>query len=67
MLKIVYPVCCGIDVHKIFVIACIASTNEVGITNYQTKRFSTFTKGLKELSAWLLQNSCKDVCMESTG
>lgn len=67
MLKIVYPVCCGIDVHKTFVIACIASTNEVGITNYQTKRFSTFTKGLKELSAWLLQNSCKDVCMESTG
>ncbi|MFC4767326.1 hypothetical protein [Effusibacillus consociatus] len=25
-LKIVYPVCCGIDVHKTFVVACIAST-----------------------------------------
>jgi hypothetical protein len=24
-LKIVYPVCCGIDVHKTFVVACIAS------------------------------------------
>jgi len=67
MLKIVYPICCGIDVHKTFVVACIASTNEVGITTYQVKRFSTFTKGLKELSAWLMQNSCKDVCMESTG
>lgn len=67
MFKIVYPTCCGIDVHKTFVIACIASTNEVGITNYQMKRFSTFTKGLRELAEWLKVNSCKDVCMESTG
>ena len=67
MLKIVYPICCGIDVHKTFVVACIASTNEVGITAYQIKRFSTFTKGLRDLSAWLMQNSCRDVCMESTG
>jgi transposase len=67
MFKIVYPTCCGIDVHKTFVIACIASTNEVGITSYQMKRFSTFTKGLRELSDCLNVNSCKDVCMESTG
>ena len=67
MLKIVYPICCGIDVHKTFVIACIASTNEVGITKYQSKRFSTFTKGLRELREWLLSNSCINVCMESTG
>ena len=44
MLKIVYPVCCGIDVHKQFVVVTIASTNERSITTYQTKRFSTFTK-----------------------
>ena len=31
-LKIVYPVCCGIDVHKTFVVACIASTNSKGVT-----------------------------------
>lgn len=67
MLKIVYPICCGIDVHKTFVVACIASTNEVGITTYKSKRFSTFTSGLRELSTWLSQHSCKDVCMESTG
>lgn len=67
MLKIVYPICCGIDVHKTFVIACIASTNEVGITKCQSKRFSTFTKDLHELREWLLTNSCVNVCMESTG
>ena len=26
-LKIVYKICCGIDVHKTFVVACIASTD----------------------------------------
>ena len=66
-LKVVYPVCCGIDVHKTFVVACIASTNSKSITTYKRHRFSTFTKGLYELSQWLSQNDCNDVCMESTG
>ena len=42
MLKIVYPICCGIDVHKKFVIATIGTTNKSGITEYQTKQFSTY-------------------------
>ena len=66
-LKIVYQICCGIDVHKTFVVACIASTNKQGVTTYKRHRFSTFTQGLKELLQWLLDNHCKDVCMESTG
>lgn len=67
MLKIVYPVCCGMDVHKSFVVACIASTDEQGVTTYKSKRFSTFTGDLRRCAAWLAENSCKDVCMESTG
>jgi len=66
-LKIVYKVCCGIDVHKTFVVACIASTNKQGVTTYKSHRFSTYTKGLKELLKWLLESNSKDVCMESTG
>ena len=66
MLKIVYPICCGLDVHRDFVYACVAAT-ENGVTSYKSHRFSTFTKGLRELLSWLLQNNCKDVCMESTG
>jgi transposase len=65
-LKIVHPICCGIDVHKTFVVACIASTYK-GVTTYKRHRFSTFTQGLKELSQWLCENNCKEVCMESTG
>ena len=61
MLKIIYPICCGLDVHKDFVYACIATT-ENGVTTYKSHRFSTFTKGLRELLSWLLSNNCKDVC-----
>lgn len=48
-LKIVYKICCGIDVHKTFVVACIASTDNKGITSYESHRFSTYTSGLKDL------------------
>ena len=67
MLKIVYPICCGMDVHKSFLVACIASTNNQGVTTYVSKRFSTFTGDLRKCSAWLANHNCKDVCMESTG
>lgn len=62
-----YPICCGIDVHKSFVVAVIAHTNDEGITEYIRHRFSTFTNSLKELAQWLEYHSCFDVFMESTG
>ena len=67
MLKIVYPICCGMDVHKSFIVACIASTNDKGVTTYKSKRFSTFTNDLCFCAKWLAENNCQDVCMESTG
>ena len=66
-LKIVYPICCGMNVRGDFVIACIATTNVQGVTEYQSRRFSTYTEELRELKAWLDDNNGKDVCMESTG
>ncbi len=66
-LKIVYPICCGMDVHRDFVIACIASTNAKGVTDYASKRFSTYSGGLRDLRDWLAERGCRDVCMESTG
>ena len=67
MLKIVYPICCGMDVHKDFLVACIASTNQQSVTSYKSRRFSTFTGDLRLCAQWLAENDCKDVCMESTG
>lgn len=66
-LKIVYKICCGIDIHKNFVVACIAKTDMQGVTTYERHHFSTYTKGLKQLLKWLLDRNCKDVCMEYTG
>lgn len=66
-LKIVYKICCDIDVHKTFVAACIASTDSKGVTIYEHHRFSTYTRGLKVLLQWLLKHNCRDVCTESTG
>jgi len=67
MPKIVYPICCGMDIHKSFVVACIASTDDKLVTTYKSKRFSTFTGDLRRLAAWLMENKCNDVCMESAG
>ena len=67
MLTIVFPICCGMDVHKSFVVACVASTDSKGVTTYKKKRFSTFNGDLHRCADWLQENNCVDVCMESTG
>jgi len=67
MLKILHLVCCGIDVHKKFVVATIATTGINNITTYETRQFSTYTSELIKLREWLSLNNCTEVCMESTG
>ena len=65
-MKVVYPVCCGVDVHKTFLVATIIKTE--GITPmYIKKRFSTFNNSILQFKQWLIENNCFDVCMESTG
>ena len=59
--------CCGLDVHKTWIFACIGLTDANGRTEYKEKRFSSFSRGLRELAAWLASYKCTDVCMESTG
>lgn len=66
-LEIIYPICCGIDVHKSFIVACISSTDKNGSSVYFSRTFTTFTKDLLSLVAWLKSMDCHDVCMESTG
>jgi len=49
MFKIYKKNCCGLDVHKTWIFACIGITDENGLTDYKRARFSAFTKGLREL------------------
>ena len=67
MFKIFRNNCCSLDVHKTWIYACIGITDPNGRTEYKQARFSSFSKGLRDLAAWLAKYSCTEVCMESTG
>ena len=67
MFKIHRNNCCGLDVHKTWIYACIGITDSNGRTEYKEARFSSFSKGLRDLVEWLDQYSCIEVCMESAG
>ena len=59
--------CCGVDVHKSFIIAVIAKFKGKDVTFTRYTRFSTFKRGLLEFKAWLGKHDCYEICMESTG
>jgi len=67
MFKIFRNNCCGLDVHKTWIYACTGITDPNGRTEYKQARFSSFSKGLRELSEWLAKYNCTDACMESSG
>ena len=52
-MRIVYKRCCGMDVHKDSVTACVLRIDEDGEFEKQTRYFSTMTRDLKEMSGWL--------------
>ena len=67
-MKIVRPICCGMDVHKNLIVATIGVTDKKSrITNYIQESFSTLNTDLFLLRDWLISHNCFDVCMESTG
>jgi len=59
--------CCGLDVHQASVMACVLVGPATGRPKREVRRFGTFLKDLLELRAWLEQNQCTHVAMESTG
>ena len=67
-MKIVRPICCGMDVHKNIIVATIGITNKkTRITEYIQETFSTLNPDLLNLKQWLINHKCFDACMESTG
>jgi transposase len=65
-MEVVHPRCCGIDVHKATVCACI-SIKDNGTVEKQKRRFETTTAELRNLAAWLRQWNVTAVAMEATG
>jgi transposase len=62
-----YERCCGLDVHKKNVVACLVVIDAQGELTKQTRTFSTMTHQLLELADWLAAAGCTHVAMESTG
>jgi transposase len=61
-MQVLYPCCCGIDIHAKTAVACLIRQGR-----RQTRTFSTMTDDLLRLSDWLVSEGCTHVAIESTG
>ena len=66
-MEVEYERCCGIDVHKETVVACVIVPDENGKAKKEIRTYSTMTEDLSALSQWLKEKGCTHVAMESTG
>lgn len=63
----IYRCCCGLDVHKDTVAACLRKIGDDGKIHVEKQTYSTMTKGLLALSDWMASEGVTHVAMESTG
>lgn len=66
-MQVQYERCCGIDVHKETVVACVIIPEAEGKPHKETRTFSTVTGDLNALAQWLKETGCTHVALESTG
>ncbi len=66
-MEVLYRSCCGVDVHKKFLVACLLVVDESGHSHKEARRFSTMTGDLLACIDWLEQAHCTAIAMESTG
>jgi transposase len=66
-LPVVNPRCCGLDIHKKSVYACLLVPETDGSVRRVTRTFGTLTRDLRALQQWLQAEGCTHVAMESTG
>jgi transposase len=66
-MRIMYARCCGLDVHKKSITACVLLRDAGGATQQEIRRFGTMTRDLLELIDWLHALQVTHVAMESTG
>ena len=66
-MKVEHERCCGIDVHKETVVACVIVMSEAGEVKKETRTFGTMTGDLQALGVWLKELNVKQIAIESTG
>lgn len=66
-MEVLYTRCCGLDIHKKSVVACLIITEPGHKPVKETRTFRTMTADLLALADWLSDMGCTHVAMESTG
>ncbi|HET8646224.1 MAG TPA: IS110 family transposase, partial [Vicinamibacteria bacterium] len=66
-MDVLYPRCCGLDVHKDTVVACLVTPGGGPGPRKEVRTFGTTTEELRDLAGWLAAAECTHVAMESTG
>jgi transposase len=66
-MDVVYERCCGLDIHKQLVVACLLTPGPGAAPAKDVRRFGTMTADLLALADWLAGAGCTHVAMESTG
>lgn len=66
-MQVVYQRCCGLDIHKKMVVACLFTLAESGQRQKEVRTFGTMTSDLLALLDWLKEARCTHVAFESTG
>jgi len=66
-MKDLLELCCGLDVHKDKIVACVLSGDIGKTATSEIKEFSTLNPDMITLREWLVSINCRHVAMESTG
>jgi transposase len=66
-MQVVYPRCCGLDVHQKTVVACVLLTHPDGTVERHGCTFGTMTVDLLALHDWLERLGVTHLALESTG
>ena len=63
----IYDRCCGLDIHKRTVVACMIVPGSGRQSREEIRTFGTMTDDLLALADWLAAEGVTHVAMESTG
>jgi transposase len=66
-MQVVHERCCGLDVHKKTVVACVLTPGTTGQPRKEVRTFGTMTADLERLADWLGERGVSHAVLESTG
>ena len=61
-MEVIYERCCGLDVHKKTVTACLMTSE-----GKEVRTFGTMAEELCKLVDWIIDHGCTNVAMEISG